>query len=543
MRYLVNSREMKSYDNDTIEHFHVPSVVLMERAATAFVDEMHRQGTDCAHVLVAAGTGNNGGDGYAIARLLLLEGFDVTVLEADQAARAADQSQGGECPAPQTASDADAVDIAAGADRRTDANRLQRSIFLAYGGRILTRLAENAVYTAVVDAVFGVGLSRDIEGGYAAVIGQLNALSGTKLAVDIASGISSDNGAILGTAFRADLTITFAYEKLGSVLWPGNTCSGNVIVRDIGITDHSFCGKKPAVAALGPCDLIRLPKRVSHSNKGSYGRLLLIAGSAGMAGAACLGGRAACCCGCGLVRVYTPEENRVIIQTALPEAILSTWSGREPDRESLSDAMKWADAIVCGPGLGTTPAAAALVREVLAGASVPVLMDADALNLIAEDTGLLETCHTDLVVTPHLGEMSRLTGESVSSLQRHLIASAEEFAERYRAVCVLKDEHTVTAVPHGQTWLNLSGNAGMATAGSGDVLSGVIGALMAQGLSAGAAAPLGVYLHGLAGDVMAEETGMCGLMAGDLPEGIRRVMKEHERRAGIHTCAGSRDGI
>ena len=216
----------------------------------------------------------------------------------------------------------------------------------------------------------------------------MNELSGLKIALDIPSGISSDNGAVLGTAFCADLTVTFAFEKTGTVLWPGNEYAGEVVVRDIGIDERSFLGRTPAVAALEDVDLARLPARAAHSNKGSFGKLLVIAGSVGMSGAACLCAEAAYSCGCGLVRIVTPEENRTILQTKLPEAVLTTYptaGGRET--AGLSEVIGWADAIVCGPGLGTSDVARAIVETVLREASVPVLLDADALNLIAAIPG------------------------------------------------------------------------------------------------------------------------------------------------------------
>lgn len=257
-----------------------------------------------------------------------------------------------------------------------------------------------------------------------------------------------------------------------------------------------------------------------------------------MAGAAFLGAKAAYCTGCGLVRIVTPEENRVILQTGLPEAVLTTYPANHPMTEDVTAAMKWADVIVCGPGLGTSPAASQLLGAVLESAcarDVPLLLDADALNLIAKDISLLRAPHGPVIVTPHLGEMSRLTGQSVALIQSRLIAAAADFAREYGVVCVLKDEHTVTAVPDGRIWLNCSGNAGLATAGSGDVLSGVTGALMAQGMPAEDAAPFGVYLHGLAGEAAAKEIGINGLMAGDLPEGVRRVLagvQQHHRGSG-----------
>lgn len=504
MKYIVNSREMKLYDNNTIEKLHMPSIVLMERAAVAVVEELKDQQIDLSAVLIVCGNGNNGGDGYAVARLLKLCGGNVDVVSAD-AKHASDVT------------------------KATEANLLQQKIWRAYGNEILSEIPQNKTYTVVIDAVFGVGLSRSIEGVYADVIAQMNHTTGVKVALDIASGISADNGSVLGVAFRADITITFAFAKLGTILWPGNEYSGRVIVRDIGIDTYSFCGQRPGVAALEDCDLKLLPKRKSHSNKGTYGKLLVIAGSAGMSGAAYLSAKAGYSAGCGLVRIVTPEENRIVLQSQLPEAIMTTYSLQQFDVAALTEAIHWADAIVCGPGIGTTDIAMHVVKAVLENATVPVLMDADALNLIAKDANILMQAHTKPVLTPHLGEMSRLTGMPVADIQKNLVEVAEAFARQYNIICVLKDEHTVTADAQNQIYLNLSGNAGMATAGSGDVLSGVIGSLMAQGMPAKKAAPLGVFLHGKAGDAARDKCGAAGMMASDLLEGIRTVIRDMEQ--------------
>lgn len=494
MRYLVNSREMKNCDKNTIENYHIPSIVLMERAALACVETLYEKNIVLDKVLVVCGGGNNGGDGYAVARLLRLAGCDVDVVMADAHAK------------------------------ETEENCRQREIWQAYGEKVYQTIPEQISYSAVIDAVFGVGLSRNIEGRYADVIGQMNELSGKKIAIDIPSGISSDNGTVLGTAFRADMTITFAFEKLGTVLWPGNEYAGEVVVKNIGIDEHGFLERKPAVAALEDVDLSKLPLHPSHSNKGTFGRLLVIAGSMGMSGAAYLAAKAAYSSGCGLVRIFTVEENRTILQSRLPEAVITTYSAKKPDMDLLTEALGWADTIVCGPGIGTSDAASRIVKAVLKNAAVPVVLDADALNIIAEDTNTLLRPHTELVLTPHLGEMHRLSGDSVGYIQNHLIEVAEEFARQYNVICVLKDEHTITSVPYRQTYLNMSGNAGMATAGSGDVLSGVIGSLLAQGVSAEEAASLGVYLHGKAGDVIQAHSSKNGLMASDLIEGLRLVL-------------------
>ena len=494
MKYLVNSREMKTYDENTTEYFKIPSLLLMERAALAATDVLLEQvlaGKE--RILVVCGVGNNGGDGLAVARLLLLKGFCVTVV------------------------------LCGDKKKATPQNKTQQDILLAYGCRVLSEMPAEDAYDVLVDALFGVGLGRNIEGTYKETILRMNNMNGKKIALDIPSGVSADDGSILGVGFRADMTITFAFSKVGLHLWPGNELAGKIVVTDIGIDERSFLERKPEVVAFEKNDLCRLPKRTSHSNKGSYGKVLLIAGSVNMAGAASLAAKSAYVTGCGLVRIYTPEENRVIIQNCVPEAILTTYTAKKPDIAELTEIMKWADVIVCGPGIGTSDAARQIVKNVIRNASVPVVFDADALNIIAQDTSVLLKPHTEMVITPHVGEMSRLTGDAVSFLQMKLIESCQEFAREYNVISVLKDERTVTAIPYGQTFLNLSGNSGMATAGSGDVLTGIIGGLIAQGMRGEEAAPLGVFLHGMAADVKVSETGEAGLMASDIIDGIRMI--------------------
>lgn len=498
MKYLVNSREMKQYDTNTTEHFKVPSLLLMERAALAVFDEIKRQYPCSKKFLIVCGTGNNGADGFALTRLLLLDGAEVhTVLIGDR-------------------------------KKETDQCKKQLEILFAYGCPVLEAIPENTAYDVIVDAIFGVGLSRNVEGIFADTIRKMNEIPGKKIALDMPSGISSDTGAVLKCAFRADCTITFAYEKIGMHLFPGNEYVGEIVTKQIGITDESFLTQMPGVMAFEMEDLRLLPKRASHSNKGSFGKLLLIAGSVDMAGAAVLSAKAAYTAGCGLVRVFTPEENRIPLQTSIPEAVLTTYHPEKLDASKLSEAMKWADVIVCGPGIGTGDAAHQIVKTVLQKASVPVVLDADALNIIAEDTSVLLLAHTELVITPHLGEMSRLTGDSIAFIQTRLIDTADKFAGKFHVTCVLKDEHTVVATPHGKTYLNLSGNHGMATAGSGDVLTGIIGSLLAQRADTETAAALGVYLHGLSGDTALKKCGFRGMMAGDIVNGLRNFLAENQ---------------
>ena len=498
MRYLVSGKEMKLLDQNTSQVFHVPELVLMEQASMAFVRKLLLlKQNKLSTALIACGSGNNGGDGLAIARLLREQGILVSIWLAGE-------EEG---------------------HRISPSYDVQKQICNAYQIPVVQSASVvGTSYDVVIDALFGTGLSRKISGGLANDIDVLNQLSGWKVAVDIASGICSDDGAVLGTAFQADDTITFSFGKKGQYLWPGNAYCGNVHVVSMGITQESWLEHKPHTAVLEPEDLKKLPVRRPHTNKGSYGKLLIIAGSVNMSGAACFCAKAAYRMGSGLVRVFTCEQNRIALQTKVPEAVLVTY----PDQWEQSLLMKqlqWADAVVLGPGIGMEQNAQQMVTAVLRQCQVPLVLDADALNILAGQMELLEQTKADVIVTPHLGEMSRLICSPVSQIQMTLEASAETFARKFHTICVLKDFHTVTAIPDGMTYINLSGNNGMATAGSGDVLAGIIGSLLAQGMKARDAAPLGVYVHGLAGDAAKEKCGVRGMMASDIIEGLKEVEK------------------
>lgn len=243
-----------------------------------------------------------------------------------------------------------------------------------------------------------------------------------------------------------------------------------------------------------------------------------------MAGAAIFAAKAAYRCGAGLVKVYTQEENRVLIQNAIPETLVSTY-GDKINKEFLIEDIKWADAIVIGPGLGTGTQAHKIVEIVREAASVPVVWDADGLNILSENTDSLLLPHTEYIMTPHLGEFSRLVNKSVSWIQNHFTEAAVEFARTYDVVCVLKDFRTITANPYGLSYLNLSGNNGMATGGSGDVLAGMIGALLVQGMNGVEASAFGVFIHGMAGDCAREKMGVHSIMASDIIDALKEVWK------------------
>ncbi len=499
MQYLLSAREMKQADKNTIEVFGVPSLVLMERAALKVIETIKEEKLDASKTLVVCGTGNNGGDGMAVARMLFLEGREVTVW------------------------------LLGSYEKCSEETKKQYDILKAYGLEVREEVPkeewERETPTLVVDAVFGIGLSRNIEGRYREVIEFLNGMEAGKLAVDIPSGIHADSGAVMGCCFWADHTVSFAYSKLGLCLYPGAEAAGKVHVAEIGITEESFLEKEPQTLAMHEEDLALLPGRRADSNKGTYGKVLVIAGSEEMAGAAYFSAKAAYLTGCGLVKIFTHEKNRVVLNEKVPEAIVVTYDGKKGKKDALVEAVNWADVIVIGPGLGTSEGAEMILKTTLQTASVPMVVDADALNLLARERELLKRPHTDLILTPHLGEMSRLVDMPVDYVKKQLMEMAQEFAREYNVICVLKDVRTITSIPYGKTYVNLSGNHGMATAGSGDVLSGMIGGLLAGGMRSETAAALGVYLHGLAGDAAAEKTGYYSLTAGDILEGIKEVMR------------------
>lgn len=496
MYTLVTGKQMKLLDHNTTILHKVPTVVLMEQAAMVFVRELFACDIKLHNVLVVCGKGNNAADGVAIARLLNQLHIPTAVYFADP-----------DCK------DTDSLLY------------LQKEIYESYGYRILDNLESLEEFSCLIDAVFGIGLSRNLEGNYATLAERMNQFKGCKVACDIASGVNADTGEIMGCAFCADYTITFSFGKVGQYLWPGNTYSGIVRIADMGITDESWGQDKPSLYALDDSDWKLFPKRQAHSNKGTYGKLLIVAGNEQMAGAAVLSAKAAYRTGCGLVKVFTSEKNRITLNTSVPEAIVCSFQDKL-DTEEYKKQIQWADAIVFGPGIGTGETAKIMLDILLQTASVPVVIDADGCNLLALSDKTLADTSFDTIITPHPGEMSRLCGRSVSDIQTHLLEVAESYAASNHTVCVLKDFHTITAIPNGKNYMNLSGNHGMAVAGSGDVLSGIIGSLLAQGADTEAAASFGVYLHGCAGDAARKQVGCHSLTASDIIDGISCISKK-----------------
>lgn len=477
MRYLPNGMQMKEADRYTIEKENVSSSELMRRAAKACVSIILERAYDLTNILIVCGRGNNGGDGLVIADILKKKGCHVTVYQVNESS--CDEYPQGE-------------------------------------------------YSIIVDAVFGVGLNRSVQGIYAETIERMNASSGVKVAVDIPSGISANSGSVLGVAFQADLTVTFQTEKVGMLLYPGRSYAGEVIVADIGIHTSLFDEDRSVAYGYTREDYWKLlPNRTADSHKGTYGRLLVIAGSEGMSGAAYLNAASAYRTGAGLVQIYTQKENRVVLQTLLPEAIVTTYETYE--EEKVKGLLEQADAICIGSGLGTGEIAKKILQTVLREAKVPCVIDADGLNLLSEYREYLAFLREGrFILTPHMKEMSRLLEIKISKIKEQRLLLLEKFVQAYGCTCILKDSCTIVAGKNERIYVNRSGNESMAKGGSGDVLAGIIAGLLAQKAAENDAAVLGVYAHGKCGDLAREELGSYSVLATDLIKKLSSVWKEEE---------------
>lgn len=500
MRYLTTREEMQNIDRYSIEEIGIPGLVLMEKAAMSMEEEILARFPKASSVLIVVERGNNGGDGLALGRLLLAKGYDVDLYEIG------------------------------GVPKASDSYKVQMQILENLGIPVLDHIPKRG-YDIIVDGIFGVGLKREVAGIQKEVITQLNEMNAYKIAVDVPSGVDAGTGRILGIAFEADLTITFGLSKIGLVLYPGAAKCGEVCVKDIGFPQLSVDTIAPSAYTYDWGDFHGIPKRKPWSNKGSYGKVLMIAGSKNMAGAACLAGEAAYRSGSGLVRVFTCEENRVILQNQLPEAILTTYEGEEDCLSSLKEALSWATVIGFGPGLSTGSLTAKMLKMVLRQGTCPLVLDADGINVLArlkkEEADIWEEVKAyphGMILTPHLMEMSRLSGKSVAEIKDHLIEAAKEYADSTH-IYALKDARSVVADGSAKVYINTTGNHGMSVGGSGDVLTGIICGFLAGGAELSEAARSGVFCHGAAGDVAVKETGHYALLARDIIEGLKKVLQ------------------
>lgn len=511
---IATAEQMRNIDRRAIREWGIPGTVLMENAAAGIVSEMERfsNGLDGMRVGIICGKGNNGGDGLALARRLRIRGVPVRVA----------------LLAPFTALEGEAkVNLAI--LRKTDIDILPNA-----SRQGLTDIIQWS--DVLVDALLGTGLGSPLKGAFAQTVEMINSSGKPVVAIDMPTGINSDTGAVMGNAIKADLTVTMGLLKRGLVLYPGALHAGKVNIADLGIPPEIIEQENIRVNLLGPSyswGIIR--PRTPDSHKGNYGHLLAIAGSTGKAGAAVMVAKAGLRSGTGLVSVATPNSLVPIIQQQAFEAMcipsaesIDGTLGIGAENELLRVSRKMS-ALAIGPGLSTHPETVQVVRNLVKRLAIPAVIDADGLNALADSVSILKELSVPMVLTPHPGEMARLAGMSVPEIQNDRIGVASNFASTYKVTLLLKGAATVIANPNGDIFINSTGNAGMATGGTGDALTGIIGALLAQGYTATQAACLGAYLHGLAGDLAAAEKGEVGMIAGDLiekiPDAIRKAVK------------------
>ena len=502
---IVTADEIREMDRQTIEDLGVPGVVLMENAGRAVFEvvlDAYADG-DGGPVAILCGAGNNGGDGYVVARHLHQLGVPCAVYLA----------------APRERIQGDArinLDIL---------DHLPVPIWeLETDGEALDVAMERA--SVLVDALLGTGLNSEVRGRYRDIIEQANTSGAFKVAVDIPSGIRADDGALLGVAFEADVTVTFGAPKRGLALRPGADAAGEIIVADIGIPPQVVDAVDPKAELIDWDELVdAVPRRARDGHKGRYGHVLVIAGGPGKAGASLLAGQGALHTGAGLVTVAVPAAVQPSLEGRVPELMVTALPEDEADLVTL---LQGKSAIAIGPGLGNSAESAALVRLVLSEATCPLVVDADGLNALAREPGAFAQAAQGCVLTPHPGEMARLLDGEVPEVQADRVGSALALAAREQAVVVLKGAPSLVAEPGGRLAINTSGNPGMGSAGSGDVLTGMLAALVAQGLPLVEAARVAAFLHGVAGDEAAEVDGERGLTASALIASVGPVLAEAE---------------
>ena len=516
---VVTAAEMRQIDQDTIEGIGIPGIVLMETAGSAIVRAIERHYSTCQRIGIFAGKGNNGGDGIVIARQLAHIGRDVRLFLVS---------------APESFTGEAQINLEIATNLRLQIEEILTGARFYGTGTVPTTLASCEL---LVDAIFGTGLRGAVRDPIATIINAINRLPTPILSVDLPSGLDADTGHPLGVCVQADRTVTIGLPKRGLLMHPGAELAGKLEVVDIGFPEQVVNAQDIKVNWTSAARAAQwMPPRPPFSHKGSYGRVLVVAGSTGMTGAAALASEAALRAGAGLVTLAIPKHLNPILEGLLPEVM--TLPLPETDAGSLAAsatapilefAEKTKSILAIGPGLSQHPETVSLVHQLIREnreqrVDLRMVIDADGLNALAQDRETLSRLNSEAVLTPHPGEMARLTNTAVPTLEADRIGTAQQFASEQGVTLVFKGAPTVTSNPNGNLWINSTGNPGMATGGMGDVLTGVIAGLMAQGIPSESAAALGVYLHGLSGDIAAERFGRHGLIASDVlktvPEAI-----------------------
>ena len=510
---VVTTEEMRRLDRLTIEKYGVPSLELMENAGAAVAEALVERFGKVARggVLVVCGKGNNGGDGFVVARRLKKKSIPCEVVLLGRK-----------------------EDISPDAAKNLGA-------YLKIKGKVFEDGADPPALLGqrlkgkklIVDAILGTGLKEEVRGVYAGAIAALNGSGLPVLAVDIPSGMDGDSGRPLGAAVKAEMTVALGFPKLGEVIHPGLEYTGELAVADIGIRPEAVAEVRPRAELLEEEEIGRLvPERRPDSHKGSYGHLLAVAGSRGKTGAAVLVCRAALRVGAGLVTLAAARALNDIFAGLLVEAMTEPLKNNAAEEIEPPGDPEWRrllekkSALVFGPGVGVNDGTRSALWWLLRNLEIPLVVDADGLNLLADGVERLGSAKRPPLLTPHPGEMARLAGSDTAAVNRDRVGVARSFAEKHRCYVVLKGARTVIATPEGRIFINPTGNPGMASGGMGDALAGILGGLLAQRIAFDDALRLGVYLHGFAGDRAAMVKGQMGLVASDVIEALPESLKQ-----------------
>jgi len=542
---------MRKIEQITVEELGIPSVLLMENASINIAKHCFKFLGNCKNpkVLVVCGSGNNGGDGLALARHLHVKGIDTKVIltggiksvKNEHQTSPQKESAGSGCDAAVNLEIIKNLNIPILSIPDTESNINDNSINASCSARLCGNELES--YDLIVDAVFGTGLTRNIEGNVKRLIEEINCYAKYVISADIPSGVHSDTGRIMGCAVKANETVTFGFPKTGIFLYPGAEYAGKVHIEDISIPHNLIDRIETKTRVLTDSEAMDiLPFRKRRSNKGDFGKVLVFAGSNEMPGAAALACSAAYMTGCGFVCACAVQNaasvirhwQREVVTRILPDKngmyckeSLSAWSKDcITDIGGLSDDIKSASAIVLGPGIGRSSDVTEFVYHLLRKIKAPVVLDADALFAISENVNVLKELKVPCVITPHPGEMRRLTNLSVNEILCDTKGAASGFAKEFNVIVLLKDAHTVIANPHGDIYINTTGNNALSKAGTGDVLTGMIAGFIAQGVNIYEASVLGAYFHGKSCEAACVSKSQYGITASDIINNIAAVMKK-----------------
>ena len=500
---ILNNAQTKKLEDIAVNEGGIEHIKLMENAGTAafrFIND--RIGVNNKSVAIVCGRGNNGGDGFAVAKRMLDGGAKVRVMLAlgrpttEDAGKLLDESEKSGIKTISYVEDEN--------ERQEFAKTLEAA-------------------DIIVDAIFGVGFHGTVSDSLKNVIDMINLARGTVISIDVPSGVDSDSGEVVGPCVRADYTVTFSTMKPGHVIYPAVDYCGHVHVALIGIDERLIQEQEHHISTIDYQKVrTSFPVRGSNTHKGTFGKLLCICGSMGMAGSATFAGKAAAMSGVGMVEMAVPRDIYPIVAANLVDPVyvlLESNSSGTVSANSLPiilERMRSATAVMIGCGMGKGEDVSAVVEEVIRSSEVPIIIDADGLNAIKDNPGVLGEAKAPIIMTPHPGEMARLVGKTNDEVQSQRLEVASSFAMTYGVYLVLKGANTVCAAPDGSIMINLTGNPGMSKSGSGDVLAGLLGSLLAQGMDPGTAAAAAVHIHGRAGDKAADNFSQHSMTANDI---------------------------